>query len=263
MRPRRCPLSPEPSPKHPASLLSPGVLAGSWSLPPQPLGGLRSGYVLTKVANEEQARRAAGRWRQGSGEPGPGPLPSLKAVAPGVGEGCGWPPPHLCAPLGFSRPVWVGAACPAPGPPSPLLPPALPPQSLLADLVLYQAVLTRLEIRVVHAIGGDELLVLRPLLLRLGRFTLRGGVLQHLGDVLLLGQKGGDSRKTVSTGSCETSLHCARKRLSIKEPEDGYNSSPSSGERHLPPTPVGRLWVLPQKGEKQGEKVSGCCLPLS
>lgn len=125
MRPWQCHLSPEPSPKHPASVLSPGVLAGSWSLPPQPLGGLRSGYVLTKVANEEQARRAAGRWRQGSREPGPGPLPSLKVVAPGVGKGCGWPPPHLCAPLGFSRPVWVGAACPAPGPPSP--PPSCPP----------------------------------------------------------------------------------------------------------------------------------------
>lgn len=102
--------------------------------------------------------------------------------------------------------------------PSSLLP-SLLLQSLLADLVLYQAVLTRLEIRVVHAIGGDELLVLRPLLLRLGRFTLWGGVLQHLGDVLLLGQ-GGDSRNTVSTGSCESSLHSARTRLSIKEPED-------------------------------------------
>lgn len=37
---------------------------------------------------------------------------------------------------------------------------SLPPRSLLVDLILYQAVLTRLEIRVVHAICVDELLVL-------------------------------------------------------------------------------------------------------
>lgn len=42
----------------------------------------------------------------------------------------------------------------------PSLPPALPLQSLLADLILYQAVLTRLEIRVIHAISSDELLIL-------------------------------------------------------------------------------------------------------
>lgn len=111
-------MSPDPSPKHPASFLSWG--AGRVMVPSSPApGGLRSGYVLTKVASEEQAHRAARRWRQGSGEAGAGPLPSLKVVAPGVGEGCGWPPPHLCAPFGFSLPVSVGAACPAPGPPSP------------------------------------------------------------------------------------------------------------------------------------------------
>lgn len=53
------------------------------------------------------------------------------------------------------------------------------------DLILYQAVLTRLEICVIHAIGVDELLILRSLLLRLCCFSLRRGVLKHLGDVLL------------------------------------------------------------------------------
>lgn len=83
-------------------------------------------------------------------------------MALGVGEGSSWPP-QLCAPLAFSLPVTVGAACPAPG--TPALPPALPLQSLLADLILYQAVLTRLEIRVIHAISSDELLILGSLLL--------------------------------------------------------------------------------------------------
>jgi len=73
--------------------------------------------------------------------------------------------------------------------------PSRPPRSLLVDLVLYQAVLTRLEIRVVHAIRVDELLVLRSLLLRLRRFALRRGVLQHLGDVLLPGPGTGREQK--------------------------------------------------------------------
>lgn len=76
-----------------------------------------------------------------------------------MGEGSGWPP-QLCAPFAFSLPVAVGAACPRSWDSIPSLPPALPLQSLLADLILYQAVLTRLEIRVIHAISSDELLIL-------------------------------------------------------------------------------------------------------
>lgn len=64
------------------------------------------------------------------------------------------------------------------------------------DFILYQAVLTRLEICVIHAICVDELLILRSLLLRLCCFALRRGVLKHLGDVLLSqpGMGQGESR---------------------------------------------------------------------
>lgn len=65
--------------------------------------------------------------------------------------------------------------------------PSRPLRSLLVDLILYQAVLTRLEICVIHAVCVDELLILRSLLLRLCNFALWRGVLQHLGDVLLSG----------------------------------------------------------------------------
>lgn len=72
--------------------------------------------------------------------------------------------------------------------------PSRPSRSLLVDLILYQAVLTRLEICVIHAICVDELLILRSLLLRLCCFALRRGVLQHLGDVLLSGPGTGQPR---------------------------------------------------------------------
>lgn len=72
--------------------------------------------------------------------------------------------------------------------------PSRPLRSLLVDLILYQAVLTRLKICVIHAICVDELLILRSLLLRLCCFALRRGVLQHLGDVLLSGPAMGQAR---------------------------------------------------------------------
>lgn len=112
----------------------------------------------------------AGKWRAC------GRAPALaEGSGPGgwVGEGSGQHPRCLSLGLRAQRLPRSGASFPS-----------LPPRSLLADLVLYQAVLTRLEIRVVHAIRVDELLILRPLLLRFRRFALRRGVLQHLGNVL-------------------------------------------------------------------------------
>lgn len=52
------------------------------------------------------------------------------------------------------------------------LPPRAFPQSLMMDFVFYQAVLTRLEICVINAIGVDEILVLGALFFRLSHVTV-------------------------------------------------------------------------------------------
>lgn len=96
----------------------------------------------------------AGKWRAGSRAP---------ALAEGSGPGGGREErlaPSALHSLRFLSPGCSGRSLPCSWDSIPSLPPALPLQSLLVDLILYQAVLTRLEIRVIHAIGSDELLIL-------------------------------------------------------------------------------------------------------
>lgn len=92
----------------------------------------------------------------------------------------------LLTPFSSLSPSLCAAVSSAPGPFLPLPPSVV----LLVDLILYQAVLARLEIRVVHAIRVDEFLILGPLFLALRHVALGRGVLQHLGNVLLLQREG-------------------------------------------------------------------------